>query len=79
MRKERFNRLVYLAAVVLHHRSHVQEFLQVHDTITNTLAACIVRAFEDIEFLNVFPAVAAVLGIQLIEPYAAKIKFHIQT
>ena len=75
MRKERFNRLVYLAAVVLHHRSQVQEFLQVHDTITNTLA-CIVRAFEDIEFLNVFLVVAAVLGIQLIEPYLDMTYYH---
>ena len=70
MRKERFNRFVYLAAVVLHHRSQVQEFLQKFDTITNTLA-CIMRAFEDVEFLNVFLVVAALLGIHLIEPYLA--------
>ena len=44
LRKERFNRIVYLAAVVLHHRAQVQEFQQTYDTITNTLA-CIVRAF----------------------------------
>lgn len=36
--------------------------------LTNTFA-CIVRAFENLEFLNVFLAVAAVIGIQLIEPY----------
>ena len=70
MRKERFNRFVYLAAVVLHHRVQVQEFLQVHDTITNTLA-CIVRAFEDMEFLNVFLVMVAVIGVQLIEPFLA--------
>ena len=68
LRKERFNRLVYLAAVVLHHRCQVQEFLQTYDTITNTLA-CIVRAFEDVEFINVFLVMAAVLGIHLIEPF----------
>ena len=38
-----------------------------YDTITNTLA-CIVRAFEDIEFI-VFLVVSALLGIHLIEPY----------
>jgi hypothetical protein len=75
MRKERFNRFIYLAAVVIHHRSQVQEFLQIHDSITNTLA-CIVRAFEDMEFLNVFLVVAAVLGIQLIEPYLALTYYH---
>ena len=46
LKKERFNRFVYLSAVVLHHQHQVQEFLNKYETITNTLA-CIVRAFED--------------------------------
>ena len=75
MRKELFNRFIYLAAVVIHHRSQVQEFLQIHDTMTNPLA-CIACAFKDMEFLNVFLVVAAVIGIQLIEPYLALIYYH---
>ena len=68
LKKERFNRFVYLAAVVLHHQPQIQDFLAKYDTITNTLA-CIVRAFEECEFLSVLLAVAAVLGIHLVEPY----------
>jgi menaquinone-dependent protoporphyrinogen IX oxidase len=44
MKKERFNRCVYLSGVILHHQAQVQEFLSKYETITNTLA-CIVRAF----------------------------------
>ena len=68
LRKERFNRFVYLAAVVLHHQEQVQEFLQKYDTVTNTLA-CIVRAFAECEFLSVLLTVTALIGIQLVEPY----------
>jgi hypothetical protein len=70
LRKERFNRFVYLAAVVLHHRSQVSAFLEKYDTITNTLAY-IVRSFEDMEFINIFLVVAALIGIHLVEPYLA--------
>ena len=59
---------MYLAAVILHHQPHVQEFLAKYDTINNTLA-CIVRAFEDCEFLSILLAVTAVIGIHLMEPY----------
>ena len=52
LKKERFNRFVYLSAVVLHHQDQIQEFLSTYDTITNTLA-CIERAFEEFEFLLV--------------------------
>ena len=68
LKKERFNRFVYLCAVTLHHEADLREFLQKYDTITNTLA-CIVRAFQDVEFINVFLVCAAVLGVHLIEPY----------
>ena len=64
LRKERFNRFVYLACVVLHYRHKVSEFLGKYDCITNTLA-CIVRAFEEVEFLNVFLVVASLIGIHL--------------
>ena len=49
LKKERFNRFVYMSAVVLYHQDQVREFLAQFDTITNTLA-CIVRAFEECEF-----------------------------
>jgi hypothetical protein len=38
MHTELFNKFIYLSAVVIHHRSEVQEFLQIHDTMTNPLA-----------------------------------------
>ena len=44
--------------------------LEVVNWAKNTLAG-IVRAFEDMEFLNVFLVVATFIGIQLIEPYLA--------
>jgi hypothetical protein len=68
LKKERFNRFVFLAAVVLHHEGQVQEFLQQYDTITNTLA-CIVRTFEECEFLSMLLTATALIGIHLIEPY----------
>ena len=68
LKKERFNRFVYMSAVVLHHQDEVQEFLAKFDTITNTLA-CIVRAFEECEFLTVLLTATAILGIHLVEPY----------
>ena len=67
LKKERFIRFVYFAAVVLHHQKQVQAFLQKYDTI-NTLA-CIVRAFEECEFLSVLLITTAIIGVHLIEPY----------
>ena len=43
-------------------------FLNSYDHINNTLA-CIVRSFGSIEYLTVFCAVGALIGIHLIEPY----------
>lgn len=68
LKKERFNRFVFMSAVVLHHQDQVQEFLAKFDTITNTLA-CIVRAFEECEFLTILLTATAILGIHLVEPY----------
>ena len=62
LRNERFNRFVYLSSVVLPHRNPVSEFLQKNGSITNTLA-CIVRAFDEVEFINVFLVVASLIGI----------------
>ena len=43
-------------------------FSNSYDHINNTLA-CIVRSFGSIEYLTVFCAVGALIGIHLIEPY----------
>ena len=75
LRKERFNRFINFATVVLHHRRQVSEFLQKYDSITNTLA-CIVRSFDDMEFINTFLVVAALIGVHLVEPYLALTYFH---
>jgi hypothetical protein len=66
--KERFTRLSYLYALTLYYDKEVFDFLSKYDNITNNLA-CILRCFEDMDFLRVFCAVGAILGIHLIEPY----------
>ena len=58
--------------------SQVSEFLQKYGSITNTLA-CIVRAFDEVEFINVFLVVASLIGIHLIEPYLALTYFRAVT
>ena len=65
---ERFTRFSFLCAVTLHHDKDVAQFLRKFDHVTNNLA-CIVRCFEDIEFLRVFCIAGALLGIHLIEPF----------
>ena len=50
------------------HDSHIWSFLRKYEDVTNNLA-CIVRAFEDVEFLQIHCAAAALIGIHLIEPY----------
>ena len=67
-RTERFNRFVYLCAVVIYHDPHIWSFLAKYEHVTNNLA-CIVRAFEDVEFLRIHCAVGALIGIHLLEPY----------
>ena len=44
-RTERFNRFVYLSAIVVFHDSHFWSFLRKYEDVTNNLA-CIVSAFE---------------------------------
>ena len=65
---ERFNRFVYLCAVLLHHDNHVWSFLRKYEQVTNNLA-CIVRSFEDVDFLRIHCAVGALVGLHLVEPY----------
>ena len=67
-RTERFNRFIYLCAVLLYHDNHVWTYLQKYENVTNTLA-CVVRAFEDIDFLKIHCAVGALIGIHLVDPY----------
>ena len=64
---ERFNRFMYLCAVIVYIEEDVQMFLNSYDHI-NTLA-CIVRFFGSIEQLTVFCSVGALIGIHLIEHY----------
>lgn len=69
-RKERFNRFVYLCAVILYLDPYIWSFLTKYEHVTNSLA-CIVRSFEGVEFLKVHLAVGALFGVHLIEPFLA--------
>lgn len=69
-RKERFNRFVYLCAVILYLDPFIWSFLTKYEQVTNILA-CIVRSFEGVEFLKVHLAVGALFGVHLIEPFLA--------
>ncbi|KAI8509055.1 hypothetical protein Bbelb_129030 [Branchiostoma belcheri] len=69
-RKERFNRFVYLCAVILYLDPYIWSFLAKYEHVTNSLA-CIVRAFESVEFLKVHLAVGALFGVHLVEPFLA--------
>ena len=64
---ERFNRFVYLCTVIVYIEEDVQMGLNSYDHFYNTLA-CIVQSLGSIEYLNVFCAVGALIGIHLIEP-----------
>ena len=65
---ERFTRYTYLCAATLHHDKDICAFLRKFDHISNNLA-CIVRCFEDVEFLRVFCLVGALIGLHLVEPF----------
>lgn len=67
-RKERFNRFVYLCGVILYLDPFIWSFLSKYEHVTNNLA-CIVRAFEEVDFLKVHLAVGALIGIHLVEPF----------
>ena len=65
---ERFTRYTYLCAAMLHHDKDICAFLRKFDHVTNNLA-CIVRCFEDVEFLRVLCLVGALIGLHLVEPF----------
>ena len=46
----------------------ISAFLSRYSNITNTLA-CIVRSFEDLEYLRILATVGAIIGVQLVEPF----------
>ena len=58
---------MYLCAVIVYIED-VQMFLNAYDHTNNTLA-CIARSFYSNDYLIVFCAVGALVGIHLIEPY----------
>ena len=68
MASERFTRYPFLCAATLHHDKDIVAFLRKFDHVTNNLA-CIVRCFEEVEFLRVFCLVGALIGLHLIEPF----------
>ena len=78
LKMERFNRFVYLCAVVLYMQDDFHAFLQKHDHISNTLA-CIVRSFASLDFLSIFCGVGAAIGVHLIQPYLNITYFHPMT
>ena len=67
LQKERFNSFTYVAMVALWLNSHVRELLLKFTNITNSLA-CILRSFEDLEYVRVLASVAVIIGVHLIEP-----------
>ena len=68
MASERFTRYPFLCAATLHHDKDIVAFLRKFDHVTNNLA-CIVRCFEEVEFLRVFCLVGVLIGLHLIEPF----------
>ena len=59
---------MYTAAVVLWLDKHVSDFLRRFTNVTNQLA-CIVRSFENLEYLRVLAAVIVLVGVHLVEPF----------
>ena len=68
MKKERFNRLVYAAAVTIHHGEDILSFLDKFEHVTNSLA-CIVRALQNVECLQVMILAVAIIGQHLHEGF----------
>lgn len=54
--------------MALHLDSQLSAFLAKYSNTTNALA-CIVRSFEDLEYLRILAAVGAIIGIHLVEPF----------
>lgn len=66
--KERFNSLPYTCLITNWLDKHVSAFLSKYTNVTNSLA-CIIRSFQDIQYLRVLSTVGVILGVHLIEPY----------
>ena len=73
MKKERFNR-VYAAAVTIHHGEDILSFLDKFEHVTNSLA-CIVRALQDAECLQVMILAIAIIGQHLHEGFLSLIYY----
>ena len=68
LQKERFNAFPFSCGLALHLDSPICAFLAKYSNITNTLA-CIVRSFEELEYLRILATVGAIIGIHLVEPF----------
>ena len=68
LKDERFNRLTLTCAVALYHYDDVVSFLEKYEHVTNQLA-CIVRSFQDLNFLKVLFCVGALIGLHLVDPF----------
>ena len=68
LQAERFNSFIYTALIALFLDKHVSSFLSKFTNITNSLA-CLLRSFENLDYLRVLAAVVVVIGVHLVEPY----------
>jgi hypothetical protein len=66
--QEHFNSMVYTGLISLYLDKHVSSFLSKFPNITNSLA-CIIRSFQELEYLRVLAAVIMIVGVHLVEPY----------
>ena len=67
-KKERFNRFVYACACAVYPVKDLWTFLDKYEHVTNNLA-CVLRAFQDVDYLVTFPLAAGILGVHLIESF----------
>ena len=68
LQKVRYNAFPFSCGLALHLDSPICAFLAKYSNITNTLA-CIVRSFEELEYLRILATVGAIIGIHLVEPF----------
>eukprot|EP00731_Ephydatia_muelleri_P008311 Em0004g649a len=70
--------MMYTALVTLLLDKQVSNIPSKFTNITNSLA-CIIRSFENLEYLRVLTAVTAIVGTHLIEPYLSLTTFSTTT
>ena len=68
LQMERFNSLVFSAATFLKVDPHVSAFLEKFEHITNQLA-CLVRSFQNLDYIRVLAAAVVALATHLILPF----------